>query len=111
MGLNDNEEKILADIERQFYEEDPELARAVRNIERRSRIGVKPAIAGVIAGLVVVIAFFTTNTLVAFGGFALLVASATALVTGLRARGWPERVPDLSNDRPESGGRDPSGRN
>ncbi len=28
MGLNDHEQEILAAIERQFYEEDPELARA-----------------------------------------------------------------------------------
>ena len=29
MPLDDHEQKILAEIERQFYEEDPELARAV----------------------------------------------------------------------------------
>ena len=32
MPLDDREQKILAEIERQFYEEDPELARAVDRI-------------------------------------------------------------------------------
>jgi hypothetical protein len=88
MPLDDHEQKILAEIERQFYEEDPELARAVRDISRPSRVGIRLAVLGVIAGLAVVIGFFTTRTLVAILGFALLVVSATALVTGIRARGW-----------------------
>ena len=86
MPLDDHEQKILAEIERQFYEEDPELARAVRDISRPSRIGARLAVLGVIAGLAVVIAFFTTKLLIAILGFALLVVSATALVTGIRAR-------------------------
>lgn len=88
MALDDNEQKILAEIERQFYEEDPELARAVKNIHRPARVGVRLALLGVIAGLAVVIGFFASNTIIAFGGFAILVVSATALVNGLRSRGW-----------------------
>jgi hypothetical protein len=96
MPLDDHEQKILAEIERQFYEEDPELARAVRDISRPSRVGIRLAVLGVIAGLAIVIGFFTTRTLVAILGFALLVVSATALVTGIRARGWQatEAEPD-----------------
>jgi hypothetical protein len=88
MPLDDHEQKILAEIERQFYEEDPELARAVREIAKPSRIGVRLAMLGVLAGLAIVIAFFARNTFVAFLGFALLVGSAAALVTGLRSRAW-----------------------
>jgi hypothetical protein len=96
MPLDDHEQKILAEIERQFYEEDPELARAVRDISRPSRVGIRLAVLGVIAGLAIVIGFFTTRTVVAILGFALLVISATALVTGIRARGWQatEAEPD-----------------
>ncbi len=96
MPLDDNEQKILAEIERQFYEEDPELARAVRDISRPSRIGTRLAILGVIAGLAIVIGFFQTRTVVAFLGFAVLVVSATVLVNGIRARGWqrPQAEPD-----------------
>lgn len=87
MPLDDKEQKILAEIERQFYEEDPELARAVKKIERPSRIGVRLSLLGVIVGLVIVIAYLS-ETWIAVGGFALLVASATSLVNALRIRGW-----------------------
>ena len=86
MPLDDQEQKILAEIERQFYDEDPELARAVKDIRLPTRIGSKLSLVGVVAGLVVVIGFFTTNIIAAFIGFALLVASATALVSSLRSQ-------------------------
>lgn len=88
MALDDNEQKILAEIERQFYEEDPELAHAVKNIHRPVRVGVRLSLLGVILGLAVVVGFFAVNTIVAFVGFAILVVSATSLVNGLRSRGW-----------------------
>lgn len=110
MGLNDNEEKILAEIERQFYEEDPELARAVKNIEKPSRVGVRLSLLGVVAGLAVVIGFFASNTVIAFLGFALLVGSATTLVTGLRARGTQFAPSGSSDEQPDSGGRSPHSR-
>lgn len=86
MPLDDKEQKILAEIERQFYEEDPELARAVERIERPSRIGVKLSLVGMVAGLAIVIAYIS-NTWIAVAGFGLLVASATTLVNSLRVRG------------------------
>ena len=98
MPLDDNEQKILAEIERQFYEEDPELARAVRDIQRPSRIGARLAIVGIIAGLVVIVSFFTSNTLVALAGFGLVVASATVLVTGLRGRSSESDNADSESD-------------
>lgn len=87
MPLDDKEQRILAEIERQFYEEDPELARAVEKIEKPSRIGVRLSVLGVIAGLAIVIAYVSI-TWVAVLGFALLVASATSLVNAVRVRGW-----------------------
>ena len=110
MGLNDHEQEILDEIERQFYEQDPQLARAVKNIEKPSRVGVKLSLLGVVAGLAVVIAFFASNTLIAFGGFVLLVASATTLVTSLRARGWSDKGASSSDQESESGGRNPFNR-
>jgi hypothetical protein len=94
MPLDDKEQKILEEIERRFYEEDPELARAVKKIERPSRIGVRLSVLGVIAGLAIIIAYVSI-TWVAAIGFALLVASATALVNALRLRGWQTEEADL----------------
>lgn len=96
MPLDDKEQKILEEIERRFYEEDPDLARAVQRIERPARVGVRLSILGIIAGLAVVIAYVSV-TWVAALGFALLVASATSLVNALRARGW-RSVPDEEED-------------
>jgi uncharacterized membrane protein len=100
MPLDDKEQRILAEIERQFYEEDPELARAVEKIERPARIGVRLALVGVIIGLAVVIAYVSI-TPVAVAGFALLVASATALVNALRIRGWRYENSESEDSRPE----------
>lgn len=107
MALDDQEKKILAEIERQFYEEDPELAHAVRQIAKPSRVGVRLAMVGVVAGLAIVIGFFASNTLVAFLGFAVLVASAAALATGLRSRGWRSADHEPQGEEPESGSQDP----
>ena len=87
MPLDDKEQRILEEIERQFYEEDPELARAVQKIERPARVGPKLSLIGVVLGLVIVIAYVSTLW-IAVAGFALLVASATSLVNALRLKGW-----------------------
>ena len=100
MPLDDKEQRILEEIERRFYEEDPELARAVKKIEKPSRIGVRLALLGVVAGLVIIIAYVSV-TWVAAIGFALLVASATALVNALRLRGWRSEDADLDESTTE----------
>jgi len=86
MSLDDREQQILAEIERQFYEEDPSLAKAVRNIDRPRRFGVRVPIVGLVVGVIAVIVFFTINTLVALGGFLVMVVSASALVYELSDR-------------------------
>jgi DNA-binding Lrp family transcriptional regulator len=100
MPLDDKEQRILAEIEKQFYEEDPELARAVKKIERPARVGVRLSILGIIIGLAVVIAYLSL-TWVAVGGFALLVASATSLVNALRLRGWRDERSESEDSLPE----------
>lgn len=100
MPLDDKEQRILAEIERQFYAEDPELARAVQKIERPARFGVKLSMLGVIAGLAIVIAYVDILW-VAVAGFALLVASATSLVNALRLRGWSSHSMETDDSLPE----------
>lgn len=86
MPLDDREQKILAEIERQFYEEDPELARAVENIDSTSTVKLRLAIAGAVVGLAVILIFFAQEIIVALVGFAVLVASVSVLVPVLRER-------------------------
>lgn len=87
MPLDDREQKILDEIERQFYEEDPALAHAVRNIHRKGRFGVRLPLLGVLAGAIIIIVTFTSQVFVALIGFIVMVLSATALVHSVRARG------------------------
>jgi hypothetical protein len=86
MPLDDREQKILAEIERQFYEEDPELARAVENIDNMPTVKVRLAALGAVIGLAVILFFFAQNIVFALIGFALLVASVSVLVPVIRER-------------------------
>lgn len=87
MGLDDREQRILAEIERQFYEEDPTLADAVRTISRRSRPWeAKVAGIGIVVGVALVAFTFLINTLLALFGFLITVGSVTWLVSELRGR-------------------------
>ncbi|MGH8944818.1 MAG: DUF3040 domain-containing protein [Acidimicrobiia bacterium] len=100
MPLDDKEQRILEEIERRFYEEDPELARAVKKIEKPSRVGVRLSALGVLAGLAIIIAYVSVTWLAALG-FLLGVVSATALVNALRLRGWRAEEADLDESTSE----------
>jgi hypothetical protein len=93
MPLDDKEQRILAEIERQFYQEDPEVARALQRVESPLRVGAKLSMLGVIAGLAIIVAYLS-ETWIAAAGFALLVISATSLVNAIRVRGWRSPVPE-----------------
>lgn len=86
MPLNEDEQRILEEIERQFYEEDPELARSVAEASLRSsfRPRKRLATAGFVIGLVVMLASFTANVWIAAIGFVAMLASAGWLATSLR---------------------------
>ncbi len=87
MPLDEREQRILAEIERQFYEEDPQLAHAVRNITKtKSVVGTRLAVLGLLAGALIMFLTFTRATWLAAIGFVLMVLSATAVVQTLRHR-------------------------
>lgn len=88
MGLDDREQRILDEIERQFYDEDPDLADAVRNIARVPMTVGRLRIAGVLAviGLVFLVWMFPRNTLLASIGFIVMVGSVFAIVQGKRPK-------------------------
>jgi hypothetical protein len=96
MPLDDHEQSILDEIERQFYEQDPDLAHAVRNIDRTTRFGIRVPAAGTLAGIAVMLLFFTVSTVVALVGFVITVVSATALVQGVAARSGARSEPEVT---------------
>ena len=88
MPLNDREQKILEEIERQFYADDPKLAQTVARttLESVSQKWTPVAIAGFVVGLIIMLAFFTSQVLVAGAGFVLMVISAGWIAMDLRRR-------------------------
>jgi hypothetical protein len=88
MPLDEREQRILQEIERRFYEEDPDLVHTVRSIQKSagSRRSLYLAIAGLVVGVGLTLATFAFNQWLAFAGFVVMVASGTALVQVLRRR-------------------------
>jgi hypothetical protein len=88
MPLNEREQRILEEIERQFYEEDPKLAEHVAKTtlgsmsKRRQRV----AAAGFVLGLVAMLGLFTWNTFAALAGFLVMVGSAAWFALDYRRR-------------------------
>jgi len=88
MPLDDREQRILEEIERQFYQEDPKLAETVRDatLASVSRGRLKWALVGIIVGFALMLVFFTSSTVVALFGFGMMVVSAAWLVAIIRKR-------------------------
>lgn len=88
MPLDDREQRILEEIERQFYEDDPKLAETVRSATLASLSGkhLKWALLGLVVGAGLMFGFFTRNTLIALIGFGLMVVSLMGIVAIARRR-------------------------
>jgi hypothetical protein len=78
MPLNEHEQKILDEIERQLYEDDPKLAEMVSRAVRggRHRWKMRLAVVAFVVGAVVMFASFTSSWAVAGIGFLIMVGSA-----------------------------------
>jgi hypothetical protein len=87
--LSEEEQRILYEIERSFYEQDPESAEKFRSETVYTHAGrhIKWAALGFFVGLGVVIAFFTTNTAIAVGGFLVMLASGVLIQRNFRRMG------------------------
>ena len=105
MPLDEHEQRILEEIERQFYQEDPKLAQAVASttLESVRRRWHRLAVVGFFVGLIVMLVFFTTSTALAIAGFLVMVASAGWVAYNLRRQhsagaaskaleGWADRL-------------------
>jgi Flp pilus assembly protein TadB len=106
MPLDDREQRILEEIERQFYEDDPELAETVRTATLASASGrhLKWGVLGLVAGAALMLVFFTSQTLVALAGFVLMVLSVAWVVAIMRRRsGVASRHPRVGRLRRPGG--------
>lgn len=110
MPLSDHEQRLLEQMERALYEDDPKFASSLRSGSgaslNRTRIAIGSL--GVVAGLVVVVVGVATSLpIVGVVGFAAMVAGAFWAWTGTK-RSAPEGVPPTaapsSRQSPASGG-------
>ena len=87
--LSEDEQRILHEIERQFYEQDPAFARQVGSTTVYSHAGrnLKWAAAGFVTGLVLMITLFVSSLALGFIGFAVMFVSAVIFERNLRRMG------------------------
>ena len=99
MPLNDHEQKILEEIERQFRAEDPDLVRAAssRPLTRFTTRSVRLLIVGVVVGFLLMISTFSFNTIIALVGFVVMVGAATGLVQALKPSSHRSSVQTAGN--------------
>jgi Ca2+-dependent lipid-binding protein len=89
MPLSENEQRILRQIEEQFYENDPKFAQHVgsASLYRHALRNVRWALVGLVAGLGFLIATLQVHFLLSFLGFLAMLGCAFVIERNLRAVG------------------------
>jgi hypothetical protein len=89
MPLSEDEQRILSQIEQQFYESDPAFAATVREttLYRHAFRKVKWAALGLVFGLAFLVATLQVHVLVAFLGFLIMLACAFVIERNVRSMG------------------------
>ena len=89
MPLNEDEQRILHEIEQQFYESDPAFARGVgkTTLYRHAGRNLKWAALGFLTGFVLLVGSFATSLFLGFVGFAVMLACAFIFERNLRKMG------------------------
>ncbi len=87
--LSEDEQRILSEIERSFYEQDPKFAREVSSATVSSRAGrnLKWATLGFVAGLVLMLVSFASSIILGFVGFIVMLGCAVVFERNLRRMG------------------------
>jgi uncharacterized membrane protein len=87
--LNENEERILQEIERQFHANDPDSARRLASTTLPSYLArnCRWAGAGFLVGLVILLVAFASSWVVGVFGFLVMVVSAVVLIQNLHRMG------------------------
>lgn len=89
MPLSENEQKILAEIEKHLHESDPRLAREVSEttVYRHALGSLRWTITGFVIGLGLMVALLQVHYLLAFVGFLLMLVCALGFERNLRLMG------------------------
>ena len=89
MPLSEDEQRILAEIERNLHESDPRLAKEVgeTTVYRHALGSLKWSVLGFIIGVAVMVATLQIHFMIAFCGFLLMLLSALGFERNLRLMG------------------------
>ena len=89
MPLSEDEQRILQEIEAQFYANDPQLAQQVSEttLYRHSARNIKWAALGFVVGFVVLLTSFASSLFLGFIGFLAMLGCAWVIVMHLRKMG------------------------
>jgi len=89
MPLSEHEQRILAELEEALSKQDPRFAKNVRetNIYSHSGRRVRWGVAGFIAGLAILVLFFSHSVLLGLVGVALMFVSAVVVERNARLLG------------------------
>ena len=104
MPLSEDEQRILHEIEQQFYESDPAFARGVgkTTLYRHAGRNLKWAGLGFFCGFVLLVGSFATSLFLGFVGFAIMLASAFIFERNLRKMGkagWQQVTGNLKTNQ------------
>jgi hypothetical protein len=94
--LSEHEQRLLDQIERALYQEDPKFASTVRQTDLRTHMKRRLRRAAVVfvVGFALLLAGLTTHTLVGIAGFAVMVLALVMAMTAWKRMGQgPQAVP------------------
>ncbi len=98
MALNEDEQRILQQIERSFYDSDPDIAQKLATTTVYSASGrrVKIAVGVFVLGFAFLLALYSQHIVFGLVGFLIMLASAFVFVAELRKMGRAG-IADLEN--------------
>ncbi len=108
MPLSEHEQRVLAELEESLVRQDPEFAERVRSetVYRHAGRYCKWSAVGFVAGVAVLVAFFSDSVAVGLLGVAMMFASAVVFERNLRRMGragWHD-LNRLRDERASIGG-------
>lgn len=109
MPLSEHEQRLLDQIERQLYADDPKFASAVRSHDVRSHLTgrVKRFAALLVAGLVALVAgAVIRNVFVGVAGFLVMLVAVVVIARSLQRLSRGETLPRMKEKKRRGGGGD-----
>jgi hypothetical protein len=100
--LSEDEQRILHEIERRFYEHDPEYAKSIESSTLYRALGrnCKWAAIGFVAGLIILTVSFASSVLLGAFGFGVMLVSAIVFTQNLRKMGragWQQMTQQMKS--------------